>query len=52
MNARAKFIEWPSQIASEPRGQYHAYGGLTPLCTPRAAAATAAWTRWSAGGAE
>ena len=23
--------EWPSQITSEPRGQYHAYGGLTPL---------------------
>ena len=31
VNARAKFIDWPSQITSEPRGQYHAYGGLTPL---------------------
>ena len=31
MNARAKFNDWPSQITSEPRGQYHAYGGLTPL---------------------
>ena len=31
MNARAKFNDWPSQITSEPRAQYHAYGGLTPL---------------------
>jgi serine/threonine-protein phosphatase 6 regulatory ankyrin repeat subunit B len=31
VNARAKFIDWPSQITSEPRAQYHAYGGLTPL---------------------
>jgi ankyrin repeat protein len=31
VNARAKFMDWPSQITSEPRGQYHAYGGLTPL---------------------
>jgi uncharacterized protein len=31
VNARAKFNDWPSQITSEPRGQYHAYGGLTPL---------------------
>lgn len=31
VNARAKFSDWPSQITSEPRGQYHAYGGLTPL---------------------
>ena len=31
VNARAKFTDWPSQITSEPRGQYHAYGGLTPL---------------------
>src|SRR5687767_10199661 len=31
VNARAKFIDWPSQITSEPRGQYHPSGGLTPL---------------------
>jgi ankyrin repeat protein len=31
VNARARFNDWPSQITSEPRGQYHAYGGLTPL---------------------
>ena len=31
VNARAKFTDWPSQITSEPRAQYHAYGGLTPL---------------------
>jgi ankyrin repeat protein len=31
VNARAKFVDWPSQITSEPRAQYHAYGGLTPL---------------------
>src|SRR5687768_1650160 len=31
VNARAKFSDWPSQITSEPRAQYHAYGGLTPL---------------------
>jgi ankyrin repeat protein len=31
VNARAKFDDWPSQITSEPRAQYHAYGGLTPL---------------------
>jgi len=31
VNARAKFNDWPSQITSEPRGQYHASGGLTPL---------------------
>src|SRR5688572_26109568 len=31
VNARAKFTDWPSQITSEPRGQYHASGGLTPL---------------------
>src|SRR5688572_611781 len=30
VNARAKFNDWPSQITSEPRGQYHASGGLTP----------------------
>jgi ankyrin repeat protein len=24
VNARAKFNDWPSQITSEPRGQYHA----------------------------
>jgi uncharacterized protein len=31
VNARARFTDWPSQITSEPRAQYHAYGGLTPL---------------------
>ena len=31
VNARARFMDWPSQITSEPRAQYHAYGGLTPL---------------------
>jgi ankyrin repeat protein len=31
VNARAAFTDWPSQITSEPRAQYHAYGGLTPL---------------------
>jgi ankyrin repeat protein len=31
VNARARFTDWPSQITSEPRGQYHAYGGLTAL---------------------
>ena len=31
VNARAKYNDWPSQITSEPRAQYHAYGGLTPL---------------------
>jgi ankyrin repeat protein len=31
VNARAKFDDWPSQITSEPRAQYHSYGGLTPL---------------------
>src|SRR5262249_24482315 len=31
VNARAKFTDWPSQITSEPRAQYHSYGGLTPL---------------------
>jgi ankyrin repeat protein len=31
VNARAKFSDWPSQITSEPRAQYHSYGGLTPL---------------------
>jgi len=31
VNARARFADWPSQITSEPRAQYHAYGGLTPL---------------------
>jgi ankyrin repeat protein len=31
VSARAKFDDWPSQITSEPRAQYHAYGGLTPL---------------------
>jgi ankyrin repeat protein len=31
VNARSKFTDWPSQITSEPRAQYHSYGGLTPL---------------------
>lgn len=31
VDARARFSDWPSQITSEPRGQYHASGGLTPL---------------------
>jgi ankyrin repeat protein len=31
VNARAKFSDWPSQITSEPRAQYHSSGGLTPL---------------------
>ena len=31
VNARARFNDWPSQITSEPRAQYHSYGGLTPL---------------------
>jgi ankyrin repeat protein len=31
VNARARFVDWPSQITSEPRAQYHASGGLTPL---------------------
>ncbi|MEO8259085.1 MAG: ankyrin repeat domain-containing protein [Acidobacteriota bacterium] len=31
VNIRARFNDWPSQITSEPRAQYHASGGLTPL---------------------
>src|SRR6185369_2702223 len=31
VNARAKFNDWAGQITSEPRAQYHTYGGLTPL---------------------
>jgi ankyrin repeat protein len=31
VNARAKSNDWPGQITSEPRAQYHTYGGLTPL---------------------
>jgi ankyrin repeat protein len=31
VNVRAKYVDWPSQITSEPRAQYHAVGGLTPL---------------------
>src|SRR5262249_15590541 len=31
VNARAKFNDWPGQITSVPRAQYHPYGGLTPL---------------------
>jgi ankyrin repeat protein len=31
VKARAKSTDWPAQMTSEPRAQYHAYGGLTPL---------------------
>ena len=31
VNTRARFNDWPSQITSEPRAQYHSFGGLTPL---------------------
>lgn len=31
VNSRAKYQDWPSQITSEPRAQYHAVGGLTAL---------------------
>lgn len=31
VKVRAKYSDWPSQITSEPRAQYHAVGGLTPL---------------------
>ena len=31
VKARARFNDWPSQITSEPRAQYHSYGGLTVL---------------------
>lgn len=31
VNARARFNDWAGQITSEPRAQYHTYGGLTPL---------------------
>src|SRR6185295_16567807 len=31
VNARAKVTDWPSHLTSEPRAQYHTYGGLTPL---------------------
>lgn len=31
LKARAKFTDWPSQITSEPRAQYHTSGGLTAL---------------------
>jgi ankyrin repeat protein len=30
-NVRARYTDWPSQITSEPRAQYHAVGGLTAL---------------------
>jgi serine/threonine-protein phosphatase 6 regulatory ankyrin repeat subunit B len=29
--ARSKFTDWPSQVSSEPRGQYRPVGGLTAL---------------------
>ena len=31
VNATARYTDWPSQITSEPRAQYHPYGGLTAL---------------------
>ena len=31
VKARAKSVDWPAQMTSEPRAQYHSYGGLTPL---------------------
>ncbi len=31
VKARAKSVDWPAQMTSEPRAQYHTYGGLTPL---------------------
>lgn len=31
VKARAKSIDWPAQMTSEPRAQYFTYGGLTPL---------------------
>jgi ankyrin repeat protein len=31
VKARAKYTDWPSQMTSEPRAQYHSYGGLTVL---------------------
>jgi ankyrin repeat protein len=31
IKARAKTTDWPAQMTSEPRAQYHTYGGLTPL---------------------
>ena len=31
VKARAKSTDWPAQMTSEPRAQYHSYGGLTPL---------------------
>jgi ankyrin repeat protein len=31
VKARAKTVDWSAQMTSEPRAQYHTYGGLTPL---------------------
>jgi ankyrin repeat protein len=31
VKARAKSTDWPAQMTSEPRAQYHSYGGLTPV---------------------
>jgi ankyrin repeat protein len=31
VKVRAKSTDWPAQMTSEPRAQYHSYGGLTPL---------------------
>lgn len=46
VNARARFNDWPSQITSEPRAQYHAYGGLTPLLYAARGGCSAAWKLW------
>jgi ankyrin repeat protein len=52
VNARAKFSDWPSQITSEPRAQYHAYGGLTPLLYAARAGCYACVEALVAGGAD
>ena len=52
VNARAKFSDWPSQITSEPRAQYHAYGGLTPLLYAARAGCYACVEALIAGGAD
>jgi ankyrin repeat protein len=52
VNARAKFSDWPSQITSEPRGQYHAYGGLTPLLYAARGGCAACVDALLAGGAD
>jgi ankyrin repeat protein len=52
VNARAKFNDWPSQITSEPRGQYHASGGLTPLLYAARGGCYACVDSLAAGGAD